>query len=147
MSRRRCEGDTRVITGLMIPQKRPHHCGQSARWSAAALDVAPRFGATHFHHIGELDVTAHIYQQPKNAMQSGKARSQQWVLEYLPSQAKQPDPLTGWAGSGDTRQQLRLRFPTLDAAKAYATREGIHYHVTMPAPKTLKLQAYADNFR
>ncbi|HEX5536614.1 MAG TPA: ETC complex I subunit, partial [Sphingobium sp.] len=36
---------------------------------------------------------------------------------------------------------------SLEAAKAYAEREGIPYHVTLPAPKTLKIQAYADNFR
>lgn len=92
-------------------------------------------------------MAAHIYQMPKNAMQSGKARTGTWVLEFDPAEPKRPDPLTGWAGSGDTRQQLRLTFPTLDAAKAYAEREGVGYHVTLAAPKALKLQAYADNFR
>ncbi|MBA4047987.1 MAG: ETC complex I subunit [Sphingomonas sp.] len=91
--------------------------------------------------------TARIFQTPKNAMQSGRARTQQWVLEFEPAEAKQPDPLTGWAGSGDTRQQLRLRFPSVEAAIAYATREAIAYAV-IPAPeRRLKLQAYADNFR
>ena len=90
---------------------------------------------------------ARIYQRPKNAMQSGRARTDLWVLEYEPAEAKQPDPLTGWAGSGDVRDQLRLTFPTLEAAQGYATREGIECHV-VPAPtRTLKLQAYADNFR
>ncbi len=92
-------------------------------------------------------MTAHIYQTPKNAMQSGKARMKIWVLEHDPAEAKQPDPLTGWAGSGDTRQQLRLTFPSLEAAKAYAESVGLDYHVSAPAPKSLKLQAYADNFR
>lgn len=92
-------------------------------------------------------MTAHIYQTPKNAMQSGKARTGTWVLEHAPAEAKQPDPLTGWAGSGDMRQQLRLTFPSLEAAQAYAQSIGLDYHVTMPAPKSLKLQAYADNFR
>ena len=92
-------------------------------------------------------MSAHIYQIPKNAMQSGKARTSTWVLEHAQSEAKRPDPLTGWAGSGDTKQQLRLTFPSLDAAKAYAERSGIAYHVTMPVPKSLKLQTYADNFR
>ncbi|OYW22821.1 MULTISPECIES: ETC complex I subunit [unclassified Sphingomonas] len=92
-------------------------------------------------------ITARIYQRPKNAMQSGRARTQIWVLEFEPSEAKQPDPLTGWAGSGDVRDQLRLTFPTLEAAQGYATREGINFHV-VPAPeRKLKLQAYADNFR
>jgi len=91
--------------------------------------------------------TARIYQRPKNAMQSGRARTQQWLLEYEPGEAQRPDPLTGWAGSGDTRNQLRLRFPTLEAATAYADREGIAYHVVAAPERTLKLQAYADNFR
>jgi hypothetical protein len=90
---------------------------------------------------------ARIYQRPKNAMQSGRARTQIWVLEFESSEAKQPDPLTGWAGSGDVRDQLRLTFPTLEAAQGYAAREGISFHI-VPAPaRTLKLQAYADNFR
>jgi hypothetical protein len=90
---------------------------------------------------------ARIYQRPKNAMQSGRARTDRWVLEFEAAEAQTPDPLTGWAGSGDTRSQLRLNFPTLDAAKAYADREALAYHV-VPAPeRTLKLQAYADNFR
>ena len=90
---------------------------------------------------------ARIYQRPKNAMQSGRARTQIWVLEFESSEAKQPDPLTGWAGSGDVRDQLRLTFPTLEAAQGYAAREGISFQI-VPAPaRTLKLQAYADNFR
>jgi hypothetical protein len=43
---------------------------------------------------------------------------------------------------------VRLTFPTLDAAQAYAIREGIDAHVLPPPPAPkLKLQAYADNFR
>lgn len=92
-------------------------------------------------------ISARIYQRPKNAMQSGRARTGQWVLEFEPAEAKKPDPLTGWAGSGDTREQVRLSFPTAEAAMAYAEREGISAHI-IPAPqRTLKLQAYADNFR
>lgn len=91
--------------------------------------------------------TARIYQSPKNAMQSGRARTRHWVLEYEPGEAKYPDPLTGWAGSGDTLEQLRLRFPSLEAATGYATREGIAFHVIPTPARVLKLQAYADNFR
>ena len=91
--------------------------------------------------------TARIFQRPKNAMQSGKHRTDAWQLEFEPSEAKRPDPLTGWAGSGDTREQVKLKFPSLDAATGYATREGIAFHV-VPAPeRKLKLQAYADNFK
>ena len=90
---------------------------------------------------------ARIYQRPKNAMQSGRARTDAWVLEYDAAEAQQPDPLTGWAGSSDTLGQLRLNFPTLDAATDYATRENIPYHVVTAPTRKLKLQAYADNFR
>ena len=91
--------------------------------------------------------TARIYQRVKNAMQSGRANTSRWILEFEPGEQQRPDPLTGWAGSGDTSNQLRLGFPTLEAAKAYAEREGLAFHV-IPAPeRKLKLQAYADNFR
>lgn len=89
---------------------------------------------------------ARIYQRTKNAMQSGRARTDEWVLEYEPAEPKRPDPLTGWAGSGDTRGQVRLSFPTLEAAKAYADRNGITAHVVAGDRRKLKLQTYADNF-
>ncbi|WP_298674206.1 ETC complex I subunit [uncultured Sphingomonas sp.] len=90
---------------------------------------------------------ARIYQRPKNAMQSGKHRTDCWMLEFEPAEAKQPDPLTGWAGSGDTRDQVRMMFPTSAAAIAYAEREGLAFSVTPTPTRTLKLQTYADNFR
>ncbi len=90
---------------------------------------------------------ARIFQKPKSAMQSGHSGTDRWVLEFQPTEAKKPDLLTGWAGSGDTRGQISLRFPTLDAANAYAAKNNITATV-IPAPvKILKLQAYADNFR
>jgi hypothetical protein len=91
--------------------------------------------------------TARIYKRPKNAMQSGQARTHGWTLDFEPAEAKRPDPLTGWAGSGDTRDQLRLGFPTMEAAVAHAERQGWDYVVVPTPAKTLKLQAYADNFR
>ncbi|CAN1567187.1 NADH dehydrogenase ubiquinone Fe-S protein 4, mitochondrial [Sphingomonadaceae bacterium] len=90
---------------------------------------------------------ARIIQKSKNAMQSGRAGSGEWALEYNPADAQRPDPLMGWAGSADTRRQLNLKFKSLDAAKAYAEKNGISYTVIPAAPKVLKLQAYADNFR
>ena len=90
---------------------------------------------------------ARIYQRPKNAMQSGKALTDQWILEFAPLEAKKPDPLMGWAGSGDTREQVRLTFETCEAAQAYAERYGIAVRVHPTPPRKLKLQAYADNFR
>lgn len=92
-------------------------------------------------------MSARIYQRPKNAMQSGKALLDQWTLEFVPAEAKKPDPLMGWAGSGDTKQQVVLRFPTQEEAQAYADRYGIEASVHVTPPRRLKIQAYADNFR
>ena len=92
-------------------------------------------------------LAARIYQRTKNAMQSGRARAGEWVLEYEPAEAKRPDPLTGWAGSGDTRGQVTLTFPTLDAARAYAEAQGLAASV-VPAPeRKLRIRTYAENFR
>lgn len=92
-------------------------------------------------------MSARIYQRPKNAMQSGKAHTDLWILEFTPSEPRKADPLMGWAGSGDTQVQVQLKFPTLAAAQAYAAQKGIHATFIPTPPKTLKIQAYADNFR
>lgn len=91
-------------------------------------------------------MSARIFQRPKNAMQSGSGR-REWVLEYVPSEPRKADPLMGWAGSGDTQAQVQLTFPSLEAAQAYAAKMGIVATFIPTPPKTLKLQAYADNFR
>jgi hypothetical protein len=91
-------------------------------------------------------MAARIYQRIKNAMQSGRARVGTWTLEFEPAEAKKPDPLTGWAGSGDTKEQVRLIFPSLEAAKAYADQYGIAVTVVAGPERTLRLQTYAENF-
>ena len=92
-------------------------------------------------------MSARIYQRSKPAMQSGKARTDEWVLEFEQSEARRPDPLMGWTGSGDTQAQVSLTFPSKEAAKEYAERYGISARVHATPTKALKLQAYADNFR
>ena len=92
-------------------------------------------------------MSARIYQRPKNAMQSGKALTDQWVLEFDPAEAKKADPLMGWSGSGDMQQQVRLNFASQKAAQAYAEKHGILARVHATPARGLKLQSYADNFR
>lgn len=95
----------------------------------------------------ETEMSARIYQRPKNQMQSGKARLDEWYLEFEQSEARQPDPLMGWTGSGDTQAQVRLVFPDCATAQAYAQKHGIDARIIPTPPRKLKLQAYADNFR
>lgn len=91
-------------------------------------------------------MAARIYQRPKNAMQSGKARIDEWVLEFEQSEARHADPLMGWTGSGDTQAQVVLTFPSSEEAAAYAAKHGIAARVHTTPVRHLKLQAYADNF-
>ena len=90
---------------------------------------------------------ARIYQPSKNAMQSGKARAQLWLLEYEPETAKAPDPLMGWTSSADMRQQVQLEFDTSEEAVAYAQKHGIPFQVFEPHRPAPKAKAYSDNFR
>ena len=90
---------------------------------------------------------ARIYRPTKTAMQQGRAKTRKWVLEYEPATRRDPDPLMGWSSARDTLNQVRLRFATLDEAKAFADRHGIPYEVEQPRERVFKPKSYADNFR
>ena len=93
-------------------------------------------------------MTARIYCPAKTAMQSGRAGTRRWLLEYVPSAAKSVDSLTGWTGSSDMMaDEIRLWFETRDAAVAYAERHGIRYSVIERRQRRIKPKSYADNFR
>ncbi len=92
-------------------------------------------------------MAARIYRPAQTAMQSGPARTKDWVLEYEPDSPREIDPLMGWTSSRDTKAQVRLSFDTKDEAVAYAERNGIPYRVTDPQPRAAVRKAYADNFR
>lgn len=90
---------------------------------------------------------ARISQIDRRTTQSGKANAGLWLLEFERQEPLRADPLTGWAGSGDTNTQVRITFNSKDEAIAFAERKGLEYHLVPSAPVRLKLQAYADNFR
>lgn len=79
-------------------------------------------------------------------MQSGNAKTKEWVLDYEPEQPRAVEPLMGWTSSGDMKQQLRLRFATKEEAIAYCEREGIAYQVFEKAPHKRAHMSYSDNF-
>lgn len=91
---------------------------------------------------------ARIYQPAKTAMQSGVAKTKGWILEFAPASAREIDPLMGWTSSEDTQAQVKLRFDTKQAAKAYAKANGIQ--ATVVEPKTRKpvvrKGGYGENF-
>ena len=90
---------------------------------------------------------ARIFVPPKSAMQSGRGKTHGWVLEFEPGERLRLDPLMGWAGSGDTQNQVRLHFDTKEQALAYAEANGLAYEVEEQKPHRIKPKSYAENFR
>lgn len=95
---------------------------------------------------GRRKLSARIYKKIENSMQWGKLNGEGWIVEFEDPQFVRADPLTGWSGGGDPQGQVRLSFPTLERAIAYAEREGIAYHVVPAGKRALKIRTYADNF-
>ena len=95
-------------------------------------------------------MTAKIYKPSKTAMQSGRkakiSRGCEWVLAYMRKSAAKPDQLMGWQSSSDTARQVKMYFPDLASAVAYAEASDIDYFVQQPKSRRVKPRAYADNF-
>ena len=91
---------------------------------------------------------ARIYRPARNAMQSGMAKTRDWVLDYSADSAREVDPLMGWTSSSDTQSQVRLRFASKEEALAYARENGIDATVTEPKPRAHNIRpgGYGENF-
>lgn len=95
----------------------------------------------------DSSMQAKIYQPAKSAMQSGRAGSGQWVLEYETTTKRAPEPLMGWTGSGDTLNQVRLRFDTQAEAETFAEAKGLQYTILPPHARRMTPRSYLDNFK
>jgi hypothetical protein len=80
-------------------------------------------------------------------MQSGTAKTGNWVLEFEPEQRKTIDPLMGYTSSGDMKSQIRLVFDTKEEAVAYAEKNGIAFRIEAPKEAKRRQISYAENFR
>ncbi|MDQ0457248.1 ETC complex I subunit [Rhizobium paknamense] len=92
-------------------------------------------------------MSAKIYRPAKTAMQSGKAKTHLWILEFDPSAPRRIDPMMGYTSSSDMLQQVKLTFETLEQAEAYANKYGIEYRVIQPKEAIRQSVSYSDNFR
>ncbi len=89
---------------------------------------------------------AKIFKPAKNTMQSGRA-SDKWVLEYELETARTPEPLMGWVSSGDTLNQVRMKFDSKEAAIAFAESKNIEYTLGGEHLRKIKPRSYLDNFK
>lgn len=88
-----------------------------------------------------------IYQPAKSTMQSGRAKTAFWLLEYELESKRQPEPLMGWVASKDTLNQVRMRFDSKEEAIAFAEKNGWMAQVIEPKQRNLKGRTYLDNFK
>ena len=91
---------------------------------------------------------ARIYQPARTAMSSGTAKTKSWVLEFVPTEERNVDPLMGWTSSDETQTQVRLEFETKDAALDYAELNDISATVQGSQKRALNIRAggYGENF-
>jgi hypothetical protein len=90
---------------------------------------------------------ARIFSPSKTAMQSGKAKTGYWVLQYNVCDAKYIEPIMGWVGSTSTLEQINLKFTTLKSAILYAEQYGLEPIIDLQKKPRSQPKAYADNFR
>jgi hypothetical protein len=90
---------------------------------------------------------ARIFKPARTAMQSGKAKTEHWLLVYEPETPLTVEPLMGYTSSSDMRRQVKLSFDSKDEAIAYAERHGIPFQVAVDNEPEPHLQSYSDNFR
>ncbi len=88
-----------------------------------------------------------IYRPSKSAMQSGRAKSQDWVMEYELKSARAPESLMGWTSSDDTLNQVKLKFPTLEKAVEFAQAKGWGYSIQQTQERKIVPKNYVDNFK
>lgn len=90
-----------------------------------------------------------IFQPSKSAAQSGKARTKDWAVKFLPQQQSSIDPIMGWISEKDMMpSQVKLTFKTQEEAIRYVEDAGITYQIiTKDPPKPVAPKSYSDNFK
>ena len=88
---------------------------------------------------------AKIFKPTKNPMQSGLAKSDRWVIEYI---VDQPgiNPLMGWESSTDTLSELKLEFSSKEKAIEYAKKNKIEFEIIEEKIRKIVKKSYSDNF-
>ncbi|WP_107497669.1 ETC complex I subunit [Thalassobius sp. I31.1] len=91
---------------------------------------------------------ARLFKPARNAMQSGTAKTKNWIMEFAPSSAREIDPLMGWTSSDDTQSQVRMSFDSKDAALDYAKDNGIQLMIQEPQARKANIRpnGYGENF-
>ncbi|KAF2396675.1 putative NADH-ubiquinone oxidoreductase 21 kDa subunit mitochondrial precursor [Trichodelitschia bisporula] len=92
--------------------------------------------------------TVRIYQQAKNAMQSGAWHGNHWLMDWdvLSKGHRWENPLIGWQSTADVMQGERMEFKSKEDAINFANKQGYEYFVQEPNERRFIPKAYANNF-
>ena len=88
---------------------------------------------------------AKIYLPTRTAMQSGKRKTKNWLLEYDVANTG-INPLMGWETSKDTMSEIKLEFSSKEKAINYAKKNNIDYYIIEPQKRKIIKKSYTDNF-
>jgi hypothetical protein len=113
---------------IMDAIERIEHDNTTACLSGPANDSRQRclsLGQSWF----PADAVARISRPSRSVTTSAPVRRRQWLLTFERRTPPCIEPLMGWTGGDDPLTQIRLTFPTCDAAIAYAERQGLTYVV------------------
>ncbi|MBR0707964.1 NADH dehydrogenase ubiquinone Fe-S protein 4 [Bradyrhizobium liaoningense] len=75
------------------------------------------------------DAHALIYEPAPSVLTSAPRRKQEWKLKFERRSPLRTEPLMGWTEDDDPLTQVELSFPSVEAAIAYARRQGLQYTV------------------
>ena len=79
-------------------------------------------------------------------MQSGRAMTGHWVLEYELEAPRTPDPLMGWTSADDTDNQMQIQFPTREDAEIFAHQNGFVADVEDEHDRKVMPKNFAQNY-
>lgn len=88
--------------------------------------------------------------QPSQPVDKGcGSRKACWLIQHVAEAPPVREPLMGWMSANDTLSTLRrvLRFPTAEAALAFARAQGWACEKVDPCLKKVRPRSFMDNFR
>ena len=88
---------------------------------------------------------AKIYIPTKSAMQSGRGKLKEWLLEFDTRDPK-TNVLMGWESSDDTLNEVKLKFSSRQKAIDYAQANNIEFKLIEPKQKKFVIKSYEENF-
>ena len=94
-------------------------------------------------------MSVRIYKPARNAMQSGKAKHDNWVLEFVAAAPRTVDPLMGWTSSADTREpgEAHLRHQGRGDRLLRARGPRLPRCCRKPRSRKVIKKSYSDNFK